>query len=340
VTSNPIKQRWGRAVAFTTALVALTAALAQPVGAIPPPGDPGEGPPVPPCIANTRVNSMSVNQRSTFGVSTVRFSWDITKGCGGMALSVDGQPVAAKGSINVSVATTRRLTVRGQFGNGSATFYGPWVLAGRFVVYSSQNGSLGPGQVRASSGNADVDAGARRLTEALRTAQLDNFAGKRVDVHVFPGSHNINELPPWDEEPAENFANFCGKARSDEDGPDRYSIAVRINPNTGCIPRKTVTHELGHAVLAHVDADIREEATQAHATRAFATLLAIFLELDLPPWVGCDDTYSASTVHEYWAEGTAALFDTTSSCGGEYTPDFLAETDSPLDHALRRAFDV
>jgi hypothetical protein len=334
------------------ALMSLTTVLALPAGAIPPPGDPGD-PPEPTCIANTRVNSMSVNRRSTLGVNKVQFSWNITKGCSALALSVGGQPVPAVGSIDVSVPTSRRLSVSGQvIGCCSATWHGPFVLAGRFIHYTERaNGTLSAGQAQASSGSATTDAAARNVVESMRPGYMDNFTGKRLEIHILPNGHHFRELPPWDNTGSQHD-NSAGIGNSSKDayqdqhgwwgpGPDVHSVGIVEGAGL-----HTVTHELGHAVLHHAGDDVLREVTRSWAALTLSAVFGVDVE-----WVGCGrgDDYGATNTQEYWAEGTAALFDIDAACSStlpplpdphQYTQDYLTETDPALDIQLRLVFDV
>ena len=295
---------------------------------------------------------MSVNRRSTLGstaLDRVRFSWNITKGCADLELWVAGRFVAGVGSMDVSVTTSRRLTVRASIpGCCSTTFNGPFVLAGRFIHYAERaDGSLGTGQPRPSSGSATTDAAARDVLESMRPSYRAAYNGKRVEIHVLPPGHSFSELPPWDETDRPSEAGGLGHSSEnavlDEHGwwgPGASVHSVGIGAGSGSY---AVTHELGHAVLLHAGQNVDLETRTAFGRRRSLT--------PTPEFVGCasGDDYGATNYHEYWAEGTAALFDLGFPCPisqgpqpdpDQYTREYLAATDLALDRALRRVFDV
>jgi hypothetical protein len=352
---NQMWRRWAGTVAFVAVVVSFTTAVGSPANAIPPPDDPA-------CLANTVVNSMSVNRRSTIGAAgldRVRFSWNLTKGCPNLDLRVDGQRVGAVGSMDVTVSASRRLSVRGQvLGCCSATWHGPFVLAGRFIRYSERaDGSLAPGQAQPRSGSAVVDAAAREVVESLRPAYRDRFAGRRIEIHVLPQGHAFTELPPWDEEGANGDAYGLGSAADDlyqdDDGlwgPGRYVHSIGITAGSGA---HTVTHELGHAVLFHTDDDLVTDNGIAWVAHGWCPGgEGCNPTAPEPEWVGClgGDDYGATNPHEYWAEGTAALFEVGGQCPfspvppqpdpNQYTQDYLFDIDPQLGEVLRRVFDA
>jgi hypothetical protein len=317
--------------------------LAQPGGPLPPPS----------CLDRTVVNSMSVDRRSTLGgtaLDRVRFSWNITKGCADLELWVAGRFVAGVGSMDVSVPTSRRLTITAKLpGCCSTTFRGPFVLAARFVHYAERSdGSLGTGQPRPSSGSATTDAAARAVLESMRPSYRASYDGKRVEIHVLPRGHRFGELPPWDETDFVSEPGGLGSSREDAVldehgwwGPGASVHSVGIGAGSGSY---AVTHELGHAALLHAGSSVDLETRTAFGRRRSLT--------PRPEFVGCasGDDYGATNHHEYWAEGTAALFDVGIPCPissvtprpdpDQYTPEYLATTDPALDHALRQVFDV
>jgi hypothetical protein len=349
---DDLRQRHrGRAVAFIAVVVSLMSVSALPADAIPPPG----GEPV--CLANTVVNSMSVNRRSTFGgaaLDKVRFSWNITKGCSSLELRVGGQLVSAVGSMEVSVPTSRRLSVQGQIlGCCSATWYGPFVLAGRFIHYSERaGGSLNPGQPQATSGRANVDAAAREVVESLHPEYRNHFAGRRIEIHILPTGHSFDELPPWDENGADPGVGGLGNASDDqvEDehgwwGPGLGVHSVGITATSGPY---AVSHELGHAVLFHAP-DVAPDVFATWFPRRMVCTVGggCRPRTPQPEWVGCvsGDDYGGTNSQEYWAEGTVALFESGQPCPlapdpNQYSQEYLAETDPQLDQLLRRVFDV
>jgi hypothetical protein len=362
-TKDP--RRWRRAgVAVATAVVAVAAVVtfASPAGAIPPDDD------FPPtdssCLERTVVNSLSVNRPSTLGstsLDTVTFSWNISRGCPGLRLSVDGVSVSDAGSRQVKVPLSRRLTVRGSIvGSGSsATWYGPFVMAGRFIRYPVRsNGTLGAGQPQAASGDAVTDAAARRVVESVRSPYREHFAGKRIEIHLLPRGHRFSELPPWDESPSSNDAFGLGSSNEDAvhdangwwgPGPDVHSVGITVGGGA-----HVVTHELGHAVLLHAGSALSNEVALAWVAHGWCPGgEGCSPTAPEPKWIGClgGDDYGGTNPHEYWAEGAAALLmNQPGPCPpvvispqpdpNQYTRQYLAANDPGLDRLLRRVFAV
>jgi hypothetical protein len=329
------------------AVVAALAAFAAPAAAIPPgdPGDPGPGTPGQQCLERTRATSTSVNQRTTFGVETVRYSWNIDPGCSGLRFSVAGKPVGPKGSMEVSVPTSRYLSVRGSLlGTGSGEWGRQFVLAGRFVSYTvASNGALVP-HSSASSGDTAHDLTAKKVAEAVRPQYLGRFNGKVLQIHRIPSNRKVTDLPPWDHlDPTDPTDNPSDGGRT---WGDLRGISHATNGSTGLAiavgeerPAYTVAHELGHVMLSVGAPELIDDVDLVRAAQAWALIFGA----DTEP-VGCDDSYSLSSVDEYWAEGTAALFNTQEACSPppvfstEYTPAFLKLENPQLYDSLRRVF--
>jgi hypothetical protein len=328
-------------------VVAALSAFVPSAAAIPPgdPGDPGPGTPGQQCLERTRAKSSSVDQRTTFGVETVRYSWNIEPGCSGLRFTVAGKSVGPKGSMDVSVPTSRYLSVRGSlFGAGSGEWGRQFVLAGRFVSYTvASNGALVP-HTSASSGSTTHDRVAKEVAEAVRPQYLGRFNGKVLQIHRIPSDRMVTDLPPWDHldptDPTDNpsdgnrtWGDLRGLSHA-RHGATGLAIAVGVERGA-----YTVAHELAHVVLSVGAPDLVEDVDLLRAAQFWALILGG----DTNP-VGCDNTYSLSSVDEYWAEGAAALFNTQEACSPppvfstEYTPTFLKLENAQLYDLLRRVF--
>ncbi len=335
------------------AAVAVAATVAAPAAAIPPggPGGPGgpDGPgPLTPgqqCLERTRAKSSSVDQRTTFGVEKVRYSWDIEPGCSGLRFTVAGQQVAPKGSMEVSVPTSRHLSVRGSLsGTGGGEWGRQFVLAGRFVSYTVAGDGTLVAQSTALSGTTAHDITAKKVAEAVRPQYLSRFNGKVLEIHRIPTNRKLTDLPPWRHlDPAEPTDNPSDGARTwgDLRGISHASngstgIAVAVGQERGA---HVVAHEMGHVLLSVGAPELLDDADNLRAAQAWALIFGG----DTNP-VGCDNAYSLSNADEYWAEGVSALFDTKEACspppvfGTEYTPAFLRTENKLLYDLLRRVF--
>ncbi len=343
-------RQWWRTGPASVVMGALVAVLvtAGPAGAIPP-GDPGDpDAPTRPgvqCLERTRV-STSVDKHVTFGES-VRYSWNIDPGCSGLVFTVNGQQVGLTGSMQVSVPTSRNLSVRGSlFGTGSGEWGRQFVLAGRFVNYvESSNGGL-VARSEASSGNTIRDAMAKEVMEAVKPQYLSGFDGRMLEIHQIPPDRKLTDLRPWSHlDPDERTDNA---ADGDRTWSDMRGIALYTSGTTAAAVAMgeernahTVAHELGHVVLSVGASELIEDADQLRAIQVLAPIFGS----DSEP-VGCDDDYVLSNVDEYWAEATAALFNTQEACSPppsfstEYTPAFLKAANEPLYDLVRRVYDA
>ncbi|WP_349696600.1 hypothetical protein [Actinopolymorpha sp. B17G11] len=277
----------------------------------------------------------------------MRYSWNIEPGCGGLTFSVSGQPVGPKGSMQVSVPTSRYLSVRGSLpGTGSGEWGRQFVLAGRIVIYTeSSNGELiaHPG---ASSGITSHDAMVKEVAESVKPQHVSGFEGKVLEIHRIPSDRQVTDLPPWDhldpdektDSPSDGDRTWGDLRGLSHSRSGRTGIAIAVGQERTVY---TVTHELGHVVLSLGAPELMGEVDQLRAAQVFALIFGG----DTEP-VGCDDTYALSTVDEYWAEGTAALFDTREACSPppvfstEYTPSFLRTENVQLYDLLRRVYNA
>jgi hypothetical protein len=296
------------------------------------------------CLERTTVSS-SVNRHSTFGVNTVRYSWNVTPGCGGLVYFVNGQEVGKSGSANISVPTSRYLSIRirvGRFGTTFGDFGRQFVLAGRFVTYTP---GLQPRVQSTSGAGSQFDATARRVTEAVKTKFMDDFVGKRLEIHEAPPGVDLTSLPPFDfldptaptENPGdgnETNGDFRGYSAVDN-GPTGFALAVESGIGTDVL-----AHELGHAVLEKASEAGERISTSGPRLVDELERARLAKRASGTNTVSCRDSYALSTKGEYFAEGTAAaLGDELALCGvshaDELTRPFLTSHDRRLDCLVR-----
>jgi hypothetical protein len=334
------------------AFAGLALAAAPQAAAIPTnPGDPGDpgDPPGARCLENTSVTT-SVNRRTTLGVNTVRYTWTVTPGCGGLVYFVNGQEVGRSGSADIDVTTSRFLSVRvrvGRFGTASGEFGRKFVLAARFVKYSTPD--LRP-TVRTTSGATVLfDSTARRVLEAVKPRFLDDFEGKRLEIHQIPVGVPVTDLPPYDDlDPNAMTPNPADGNRKNSEvrgfggrdfGQNGYAIAIGEERGTD-----DLAHELGHAVLHKAQEHHERISTSGPELFTAVSRARTAKQASGTEPVGCTDAYSLSNADEYWAEGTAAaLGSSTAKCSSptpadrvdEYEPAFLTSHDRRLDCLVR-----
>lgn len=178
---------------------------------------------------------------------------------------------------------------------------------------------------------------------SVSTSVKANLRGKNLEVHLIPEQVSLTTLPLWRYLQGQET---CGS------GTCRPWSEVRGvgNSNSPLLPANTIAiavgeemmfrrsapsgengytlvHELGHAVLIHgapAEYPNVEAARQASIARGRTSVIL----------------RNGYNKHEYFAEGTAALFDVSGNdlFTREYTPEFLAEREAELLTVLRRVY--
>jgi hypothetical protein len=324
------------------ALVALGLASATHAGATDPVPTPEPGDPTPVvCVSVTKANSFTATG-GPFEDAT-KLTWSVAKGCTDVTIKLNGQVVAASGTKTVDPAVATEYKLSASLGTNVKTLGTQVALAADIVSYALGRGGLAP--VRNSTGEHELEAMAwtHDILGAVSTSVKSKLLGKNLEVHLIPKEVSLTSLPlwrylqgeehcgsgtcvPWSETrgvgnstspllPANTIAIAVGEElmfrRSSPSGENGY----------------TLVHELGHAVLIHgASAEYAnvEAARQASIARGRSSVIL----------------RNGYNKHEYFAEGTAALFDVSGNdlFTREYTPEFLAEREPELNNILRRVY--
>jgi hypothetical protein len=342
--------RWRRGLTgLATTMAALTLATGTAAAIPPDPIDPGPDPAE--CVRNSHG---SITAPRVWGAgSTVKVSWSATPGCEEVYFTLNGSTVSASGYKYLTLSSTTKYTLMARMirDDGSvavATMDADTVAARRVVSYLVRSDgslvvdtSLSVPKWRTIS---RTDAVISEVTEMRRR----NFIGKIAEVHIIPTNADLTDLP--------DFAHLKGKTSSDGRLYDDIRgislgviggeglVAVGAEEMTG-IPDYAgsytagyvLTHELGHLVLDGFASDFKPapygDGSLNAALDAQKSVNGDFLG---------DDAYTSSTVGEYWADGTAAVFDTAygPAYEYEYTQAWLRTNDKGLYDLECSVYDI
>ncbi len=324
------------------ALVALGLASATTVGAsdpIPTPEPPDPTPAL--CMSRTVLNSFTAAGGPFEDRTTL--AWSVARACPEVTIKLNGAIVAPSGTKTVDppVATEYKLTA--SLGTSTKTLGARVALAADIVSYVQGRGGLAP--IRNSTGEHEVEAmrWTHEVLGSVSTAVEAKLLGKNLEVHLIPEHLSLTTLPLWRYLQGEEH---CGSGTCTPWSETRgvgNSTSPLLPANTIAIAvgeemmfRRsapsgengyTLVHELGHAVLIHGApgeyANV-EAARQASIARGRTSVIL----------------RNGYNKQEYFAEGTAALFDVSGNdlFTREYTPGFLAEREPELLTILRRVY--
>jgi len=327
---------------IAAALVSLGVASATNAGAIDPTPIPEPGEPTPTiCVSQTTLTSFA-SSGGPFEDGT-KLSWSVAKACTDVTITLNGQLVAASGTKTVDPKVATEYKLAAALGTTTKTLGAQVALAADVVSYEQGRGGLAP--IRNSTGEHELEAmeWTHDVLGSVSGTVKKNLLGKNVEVHLIPEQVSLTRLPLWQYLEGEEH---CGS------GTCRLWSETRGvgNSNSPLLPANTIAlavgeelmfrrsspsgedgytlvHELGHSVLIHgAPAEYAnvEAARQASIARGRTSVIL----------------RNGYNKHEYFAEGTAALFDVSGNdlFTREYTPTFLAEREPELLTVLRRVY--
>ncbi|GAA0408972.1 hypothetical protein Acor_75330 [Acrocarpospora corrugata] len=285
------------------------------------------------CLATTKVNTF-VAIGSPFGGGTT-LSWNVTPGCPGVAVVLLGGvgengSVGANGKVVKNPATTTEYRLFATTGTLLTKQLGSQVvLAGKSIGYKMTYG-LQSFPASGAEGEA-ANAIANKITRSFSDVTKRTFLGRALEVHIIPVNMKLTQLPPWANLTGTTCGNdpTCVADRNWSDvrgyggtpiGTDRLAIAVGAEQLVAVAnnPWKN-THRLGHVLaheLGHVPHQLAAEPLKNAVRHALIVRKATGGE-----FIGNED-YTRSSPEEYWAEGTAALFNYPISDLGEHPEEF------------------
>ncbi len=326
------------------ALVALGLAAATTAGAtdpVPTP-EPGEPPPPAVCITETKLTSFT-SSGGPFEDGT-KLTWSVAKRCSTVTITLNGQVVAASGTkaVDPQVGTQYKLTA--SLGTTAKTLGTQVAVAADVVSYvQSARGGLVP--FRNTTGEHEVAAMAwtHDILGTVSTSVKSKLLGKNLEVHLIPDNASLTTLPYWrylqgvencEGGPCRPYSGIRGVGDSKSPLLPANTIAIAVGEermfrrsSPSGEDGYTLVHELGHSVLIHgAPAEYAnvEAARQASIARGRTSHIL----------------RNGYNEDEYFAEGSAALFDVSGNdlFTREYTPGFLADREPELLTILRRVY--
>lgn len=308
------------------------------------------------CLDQTRLVSMSTTGGPFDGGT--RISWNVSKGCSTVGLTLGGAPIGASGTTTKDPDVTTKYVVTAHLNGQSRNLGSKIAVGGDVVEYASHwTGPIAQRDVN-GPGSAEARAFAAPVVNALGVVGRNGLLGKKISIHLIPTHLQLTHLPPWrylagtstcdgqpetcvEDRPWVEVRGVGGRVLA---GTNEIAFAAGVDTVTAT-PRGSaveyghiLVHELGHTLLDHA-APAKEPTLQG--------LLDTRLQDDTARYPG-KDVYTKSNVDEYWAEGVAALY----GLGGprvitaswqrvlveEYSEAWLAEHDPALLTQLNLVF--
>lgn len=343
------------------AAAVMACGVAGAAGAVEPTPTPEPQVPIPSpavCLALTRVNHLTATGGPFAGGTKITWNVNVnaTPACS-VTLRLRGEVVPASGSRIVDPDKGDEYPLTASMGGLSKQLGTQVVLGGDVFRYARGRGGLIPVKDSTTPQPTEARRIAAQITTPLSTAAKRRLLGKRIEVHLIPASTPLTALPPWrylsgrstcgdvepvespapgDECPSTPWAEKRGAGDSKDVGADRVVVAageetLLNNPARRYGPGYVLAHELGHLVLTHAaPAESVGVESARHALRERERLGEQFV-----------DTISRNSynAHEYFADGTAALFGYRfSDASTPYTPDALSRRHPELLNIVRRVY--
>jgi hypothetical protein len=198
---------------------------------------------------------------------------------------------------------------------------------------------------------------ARQITNSLSKEAKKGLTGKTLEVHIIPATKKLTDLPPWKSLAGKMTCNDkkddgtpnpdCVLPRAISSlrgiGGTHYKtgkVAVAVGEETLVdVPSKPhssqkghlLAHELGHAILdfgaPHEEANVAKVLTDNPANHIY-----------LPVGYSDQAAYTKSSADEYFAEGTAAMFNLGWLSNTGYYPAWLQANEPKLYTILKRIY--
>lgn len=325
-----------RRVAQLLATGAVSAAL---LGAVAASGGPASAIGGPSCLENTKATSFTA-ANSPFNGGT-KFTWTVQKACPEVAVTFGGTAVATSSWATRKPPATTEYKLVATAGSTSKVLASGTALAGKVLdyVYSDGQWVQVPGTGSDASAAATIAA---KISSALAEPSKKNLLGKVLEVHIIPPSAKLTELAPWKYLEGTETCNNKPGCVADRDwsvvrgiggteiaGTNRVAMAA-ASEELVPTPGAPSTHKLGH-IMAHEFSHVflQQGFVSDWFRKSVATVLA--QRGASADYVGYD-AYTRSSVDEYWAEGSAALFGYSYDAmfDDEYKESWLAANDPAL----------
>jgi hypothetical protein len=325
-----------RRVAQLLATGAVSAVL---LGAVAASGGPASAIGGPSCLENTKATSFTA-ANSPFNGGT-KFTWTVQKACPEVALTFGGTAVATSSWATRKPPATTEYKLVATAGSTSKVLASGTALAGKILDYVYSNGQW----VQVPGTGSDASAAAiiaAKISGALAEPSKKNLLGKVVEVHIIPPTAKLTDLAPWKGKDGTGTCDNKPGCVEDRDLSALRGIGGTVIPGTNRIamaaaseelaftPGKPSTHSLGH-IMAHEFSHIWLQ--QGFVSDAFRNSVATVLANRGPSadYLGYD-AYTRSSVDEYWAEGSSALFGYSyaTQFDHEYKESWLAANDPAL----------
>ncbi|TDD28076.1 hypothetical protein E1218_08550 [Kribbella turkmenica] len=322
-----------------TKLMATGAISAALLGAVAASGGPASAVGSPTCLYNTKATSFTVSDGPFSGGTD--FVWNVVKGCPEVALTFAGSAAKTSGSASRNPVATTEYKLVATVGSSSKVLASGTALAGKVFDYVYSNGRW----VKVQGTGTDAAAAsaiAGKISSALAEPSKKALLGKVLEVHIIPSSAKLTDLAPWKYLEGTGTCDNKPGCVEDRDWSIVRGIGATVVPGTNQVamaaaseelvatPGKPSTHKLGH-IMAHEFSHVFLQ--KGFVSDAFRKSVETVLAQRGPSadYVGYD-AYTRSSVDEYWAEGSAALFAYSydAKFDHEYKESWLAANDPAL----------
>ncbi|MFC8016274.1 hypothetical protein [Streptomyces cinereoruber] len=216
------------------------------------------------------------------------------------------------------------------------------IIRGDVYSYQFSGGSVTQVRDHTAVGTKAKEISAN-IFGSLMESRKRQLVGKAVEVQIFPSTKKLTDLPDFADLDDENtggeadrdYSSLPGTGGILIEGTNRIATpisAVELDERSDDADYPigyVLTHELGHTVLDFAAPDLEPKIDELRKSRIAAQ----------QDFLGTD-SYTRSTVDEYWAEGTAALFNTPIAelYINEYTGKWLTDNDAKLLAQLKSVY--
>jgi hypothetical protein len=192
------------------------------------------------------------------------------------------------------------------------------------------------------------------ILDHVKAANRSLLMDSEIRIHIIPQDWNLTDLPLWstlrgvflpDPNPYDSYREFrsyddvrglgasgCGSGPMNIAVAEEHVVALRgsrhPSPRAGDVG-KVLVHEIGHGIECGLTDEQDDALTAAYGQAGRRPLSEV---------VGDMPSYSASTRHEYFAEGVVAWFE--GSGGPSYRRDWLQSHDKALYDLMAQVFAV